>query len=114
MCACVCRRRCIQDVDSFATQTRYLYPEAGCDFGRDDVAMTRDDVFLSGGQMGKMCIVDGDYTDGPLVLPPCEPGARVRLEFGRASPQSMIHDSHHHTHITLRRGKKSKSRLNSP
>ena len=32
--------------------------------------------------MGKMCIVDGDYSDGPLVLPPCEAGTRVRLEFG--------------------------------
>ena len=73
----------INDVDSFATQTRYLYPEAGCDFGREDVAKTREEPqLLAGGQLGKMCIVDGDYCDGPLLLPPCELGARARFEFG--------------------------------
>ena len=74
----------ITDVESFATQTRYLYPEAGCDFGREDVAKTRDDPNLlgEGGQMGKMFVVDGDYCDGPLLLPPCEPGSRARFEFG--------------------------------
>lgn len=75
----------IAEVDAFALQTRYLYPEAGCDFGREDVARTKDDVLLAGGQMGKMCIVDGDYCDGPLVLPPCEPGARATVSFGFAA-----------------------------
>jgi hypothetical protein len=72
----------IDKVDTFATQTRYLWPEAGCEFGKEDVAVTRDDAYLGGGQMGKMCIVDGDYSSGPMVLPPCEEGARVRFEFG--------------------------------
>ena len=38
--------------------------------------MTRggDDRLMAGAQMGKMCVVDGDYAHGPLVLPPCEPG----------------------------------------
>ena len=36
---------------------------------------------LGGGQMGKMMIVQGDYADGPVVLPPCEPGAVAVFEF---------------------------------
>ena len=27
---------------------------------------------MAGAQMSKMCVVDGDYAHGPLVLPPCE------------------------------------------
>ena len=74
----------IQAVDSFSTTTRYLWPEAGCEFGKEDVAETRggDDRLMAGAQMGKMCVVDGDYAHGPLVLPPCEPGAIVKFQFG--------------------------------
>ena len=72
--------------DAFSTTTRYLYPEAGCDFGREDVARERVDAGLcGGGQMGKMLIVDGDYAHGPLVLPACEVGAKVRFEFAFAA-----------------------------
>lgn len=71
-------------MDSFSTSTRYLWPEAGCEFGKEDVAVTRggDDRLMAGAQMGKMCVVDGDYAHGPLVLPPCEHGSRVKFQFG--------------------------------
>ena len=74
----------IDAVDSFSTTTRYLWPEAGCEFGKEDVAVTRggDDRLMAGAQMGKMCVVDGDYAHGPLVLPPCEHGSRVKFQFG--------------------------------
>lgn len=74
----------IEAVDSFSTTTRYLWPEAGCEFGKEDVAETRggDDRLMAGAQMGKMCVVDGDYAHGPLVLPPCEPGVVVKFQFG--------------------------------
>ena len=71
-------------MDSFSTTTRYLWPEAGCEFGKEDVAVTRggDDRLMAGAQMGKMCVVDGDCAHGPLVLPPCEHGSRVKFQFG--------------------------------
>jgi hypothetical protein len=74
----------IDEVDSFATTTKYLWPEAGCEFGKEDVALVRGDTdaLMGGGQMGKMCVVDGDYAHGPLKLPPCEPGAEVKFQFG--------------------------------
>ena len=74
----------IDEVDSFSTTTKYLWPEAGCEFGKEDVALVRGDTdaLMGGGQMGKMCVVDGDYAHGPLKLPPCEPGAEVKFQFG--------------------------------
>ena len=74
----------IDEVDSFTTTTKYLWPEAGCEFGKEDVALVRGDTdaLMGGGQMGKMCVVDGDYAHGPLKLPPCEPGAEVKFQFG--------------------------------
>ena len=36
----------------------------------------------TGGQMGKMFIVQGFYADGPQILPQCEQGREVKFSFG--------------------------------
>ena len=34
--------------------------------------------------MGKMCVAQGDFASGPVLLPKCEAGATVRFELGFA------------------------------
>ena len=76
----------IEDVDSLTIETTYL--EDGEDAGDGDIRDVRDatvtSTLLAGGQMGKMCVAQGDFASGPVMLPKCEAGATVRFELGFA------------------------------
>ena len=68
----------IEDVDSLTIETTYLEDDPGASGGDE----TRVSTLLAGGQMGKMCVAQGDFASGPVLLPPCEAGATVRFELG--------------------------------
>ena len=68
----------IDAVDALDITTEYRPADAP---SPSPPARTVHRAVLGGGQMGKMMIVQGDYADGPVVLPPCEPGAVAVFEF---------------------------------
>ena len=70
----VTRGAMTNDGDGLRLETSRLYPEAGCEYGKSDVAMTESLDVCAGGQMGKMFIVQGCYADGPKILPECVEG----------------------------------------
>jgi len=52
-------------------KTSYLYPEAGCDYGKQDIAFvdeTSKGVCAGSSQMKKMFLVDGSYCEGPTTF----------------------------------------------
>lgn len=76
----------IQDVDTLQIETTYE-AEGGGTAGEtttSDASSTITSTLLGGGQMGKMCVAQGDFASGPVLLPKCEAGATVRFELGFA------------------------------
>ena len=80
----VTRGAMTNDGDGLRLETSRLYPEAGCEYGKSDVAMTESLDVCAGGQMGKMFIVQGCYADGPKILPECVEGAEAKFTFAFA------------------------------
>jgi len=76
------------DGDGLRLETKKLYPEAGCEYGKNDVAITESCDVCAGGQMGKMFIVQGCYCDGPKTLPKCVEGAEIGFEFAFAEEEA--------------------------
>ena len=71
----------IQDVDSLEIETTYEAEDVGT---ATITSSTITSTLLGGGQMGKMCVAQGDFASGPVLLPKCEAGAAVRFELGFA------------------------------
>ena len=71
----------IQDVDSLEIETTYEAEDVGT---AAITSSTITSTLLGGGQMGKMCVAQGDFASGPVLLPKCEAGAAVRFELGFA------------------------------
>jgi len=80
----VTRGAMTNDGDGLRLETSRLYPEAGCEYGKSDVATTASVDVCAGGQMGKMFIVQGCYADGPKILPKCVEGAEATFLFAFA------------------------------
>jgi hypothetical protein len=76
------------DGDGLRLETKKLYPEAGCEYGKNDVAFAESHDVCAGGQMGKMFIVQGCYCDGPKTLPECVEGAEVGFAFAFAEEEA--------------------------
>ena len=71
----------IQDVDSLEIETTCEAEDVGT---ATITSSTITSTLLGGGQMGKMCVAQGDFASGPVLLPKCEAGAAVRFELGFA------------------------------
>ena len=84
----VTRGAMTNDGDGLRLETSRLYPEAGCEYGKSDVATTASVDVCAGGQMGKMFIVQGCYADGPKILPKCVEGAEATFLFAFAEEDS--------------------------
>ena len=76
----------IQDVDTLQIETTYAAEERSgtAKANASDASSTITSTLLGGGQMGKMCVAQGDFASGPVLLPKCEAGATVRFELGFA------------------------------
>ena len=87
----------IQDVDSLTIETTYEAEDVGTAkaYESESVSSTSfTSTLLGGGQMGKMCVAQGDFASGPVLLPKCEAGASVRFELGfaRRVPENLDAD----------------------
>ena len=72
----------IQDVDSLEIETTYFEDERGIADAEKQPSETFVSTLLAGGQMGKMCVAQGDFASGPVLLPACEAGVTTRFELG--------------------------------
>ena len=79
----------IQDVDSLEIETTYFEDERGIADAEKQPSETFVSTLLAGGQMGKMCVAQGDFASGPVLLPACEGrhDARFELGFTRRVPE---------------------------
>ena len=74
----------IQDVDSLEIETTYFEDDrtiADAEINKKP-SETFKSTLLAGGQMGKMCVAQGDFFSGPTLLPKCEAGATTKFELG--------------------------------
>ena len=74
----------IQDVDSLEIETTYFEDDRGIADAeiKKQPSETFVSTLLAGGQMGKMCVAQGDFASGPVLLPACEAGVTTRFELG--------------------------------
>jgi len=59
------------DAAGLTHTTSYLYPEAGCEYGKEDVAFvdqTSKGICGGNSQLKKMFLVDGSYCEGPTTF----------------------------------------------
>ena len=79
------------DAAGLTHTTSYLYPEAGCEYGKEDVAFvdqTSKGVCGGNSQLRKMFLVDGSYCEGPTTFDTAKDGASTTSGKDRKNSES--------------------------